>query len=103
MSGRQRVLLMVVGGLLFLASFALLFTLLSTATVEQGQIVQHLSETRAALARGNAAIEEAIARESAIPRLQERARSMGFISSSGEPVGPPLSLPITLPLRDPGP
>ncbi|MCS6963706.1 hypothetical protein [Thermoflexus sp.] len=102
MSGRQRVLLMVAGALLFLTSFSLLFTFLSTATVEQGQIVQHLSETRAALARGNAALEEAIARESAVQRLQERARSMGFVPS-GEPIGLPLSLPITLPLGDTGP
>ncbi len=102
MSRRQRVLLAVAGALLFLTSFFLLFTFLSTAAVEQGQIVQNLSETLAALKRGNAAMEEAIARESAIPRLRERARSMGFLPG-GESMGLPLSLPITLPLGDAGP
>lgn len=102
MSQRQRLLLAVAGALLFLASFFLLFTFLSTAAVEQGQIVQHWSETRAALERRNAAIEEIIARESAISRLQERARSMGFYAR-GERVNLPLSLPITLPLGDVGP
>ncbi|WP_322801386.1 hypothetical protein [Thermoflexus sp.] len=102
MSGRQRLLLAVVGALLFLASFSLLFTFLSTTAVEQGQIVQHLSETRAALERENAAMEEAIARESAIPRLRERARAMGFVPG-GEHPGLPLSLPVTLPLENPGP
>jgi len=102
MSRRQRVLLAVAGALLFLASFFLLFTFLSTAAVEQGQVVQHLSETRAALERENAAMEEIIAREGAITRLQERARAMGFIPG-GEAVGLPLSLPIPLPLEDAGP
>lgn len=102
MSGWQRLLLGLAGALLFLASFALLFTFLSTAAVEQGQIVQHLSETRAALERGNAAMEEAIARESAIPRLQERARSLGFVPG-GEHPGLPLSLPVTLPPENAGP
>ncbi len=102
MSRRQRVLLVVAGALLFLTSFSLLFTFLSTAAVEQGQIVQHLSETRAALERGNAAMEEAIARESAIPRLQERARSLGFVPAR-EPAGLLLSLPVTLPPEDAGP
>ncbi|WP_376793036.1 hypothetical protein [Thermoflexus sp.] len=97
MSGRQRVLLTVAGTLMFLAAFFLLFIFLSTATVEQGQIVQHLSETRAALERENAAMQEAIAVESAVPRLQERARAMGFISGGGSPG---LSLPITLPVTE---
>ncbi|MFN3928464.1 MAG: hypothetical protein ACK4OK_02385 [Thermoflexus sp.] len=82
---------------MFLIAFFLLFTFLSTATVEQGQIVQHLSETRAALERGNAAVQEAIAVESAVSRLRERARAMGFISGEGR-LG--LSLPITLPMME---
>jgi C4-dicarboxylate-specific signal transduction histidine kinase len=89
-------LLAMVGGILFIAAFSLLFTLLSTAAVEQGQIVQQLAEVRAALERENAAMEEIIARESTIPRLLERARALGFISGEGTPALP-LSLPAPLP------
>ncbi len=99
MSRGRRILLVVAGGLMFLTAFFMLFTLLSTAVVEQGQIVQHLSETRAALERENAAMEEAIAVDSAVPRLQERARALGFITGGN----PGLFLPITLPAEDPGP
>ncbi len=102
MSGRRRLLLALIGITLSLVSFFLLFTFLSTAVVEQGQIVQHLSETRAALERGNAALEGTIARESAILRLQERARSMGFVTDVERPVLP-LSLPVTLPPESTGP
>ncbi len=82
---------------MFLSAFFLLFIFLSTATVEQGQIVQRLSETRAAWERENAAMQEAIAVESAVPRLQERARTMGFILGEGRLS---LSLPITLPMTE---
>jgi C4-dicarboxylate-specific signal transduction histidine kinase len=98
MSRRRRVLLTTVGGILFIAAFSLLFTLLSTAAVEQGQIVQQLSEVRAALERENAAMEEIIARESAIPRLVERARAMGFLPGEGAP-----ALPLSLPAPRPTP
>lgn len=99
---QRRWALFVLSVLMFGIAYLMLFTLLSTAAVEQGQVVQQLNETRAALERANAALQESIARDSAIPRLQERARALGFVP--GE-VGTslPLSLPVTLPADGAGP
>lgn len=102
MSPRRRLALAIAGGMLFGVAWILLFTFLSTAAVEQGQVVQRLSEARAALERENLAVREAIARESALPRLQERARALGFGEAEG--VRPLLlSVPVSWPVEGPLP